>query len=188
MQPLLKLRRLVEPPPPKQEKCELCGAPVPAAHGHVVDLEKHRLLCACRPCYLLFTHSGAAGGKLRSVAERVLKVPNIDISSAAIPVGMVFFIRDSTADRVRAFYPSPAGATEAEISIDAPELALLEPDIEALLVSKTASWIVPVDACYELIGRIRRSWRGFQGGSAAWREIEDFFANLKETNHDRFVV
>lgn len=188
MQPILKLRRLVEPPPPKQEKCELCGAPMPAEHSHVVDLEKHRLLCACRPCYLLFTYSGAAGGKLRSVSERVRKLPKIDISGEEIPVGMVFFIRDSTANRIRAFYPSPAGATESEISIDVPELAELEPDIEALLVGKTESWIVPVDACYELIGRIRRTWRGFQGGTEAWREIENFFANLKETTHDRFVV
>jgi hypothetical protein len=61
-----------------------------------------------------------------------------------------------------------------------PELATLEADIEALLVSKKESWIVPVDACYELTGRIKRTWRGFDGGQDAWREIDGFFASLAE--------
>jgi hypothetical protein len=176
MQPVLKLRRFVEPPPARVEKCELCGEAIPPGHSHLVDREQHRLLCACRPCALLFTNSGAAGGRLQAVATRYRKMPHVDLSSD-IPVGLAFFIRDSATGRVKGFYPSPAGATEAEISIDAPELA---PDIEALLVSKTETWIVPVDACYELIGRIRRTWRGFQGGSEAWREIDGFFAALKE--------
>lgn len=177
METILKLRRFVEPPRPKPEKCELCGAPIPNAHSHVVDVEQHRLLCACRPCYLLFTASGAAGGKLRSVSERYRKLPHIDVSTEEIPVGLAFFIRDSRTNRVKGFYPSPAGATESEISIDAPDL---EPDTEALLVNKHEAWIVPVDACYELIGRIRQTWRGFDGGSEAWREINSFFARLKE--------
>jgi Family of unknown function (DUF5947) len=188
MQSLLKLRRLVQPPPPKFEKCELCGAPMEAGHRHVVDVEKRRLLCTCRPCYLLFTHRGAAGGKLQSVSERYLKLPLVEIPGDSIPVGMVFFIRDSASNRVRGFYPSPAGATESGLSIEmwdemvqaTPELATLEPEVEALLVSKRESWIVPVDACYELVGRIKRTWRGFDGGSEAWREIDGFFAGLAQ--------
>jgi hypothetical protein len=61
-----------------------------------------------------------------------------------------------------------------------PELATLEPEVEALLVSRRESWIVPVDACYELVGRIKRTWRGFDGGSEAWREIDGFFAGLAQ--------
>ena len=38
------------------------------------------------------------------------------------------------------------------------------------------SWIVPVDACYELVGRIRRHWKGFEGGQEAWLKIDAFFA------------
>ncbi len=38
---------------------------------------------------------------------------------------------------------------------------------------------MPIDACYELVGRIRRRWRGFEGGEEAWREIEGFFAGLR---------
>ena len=181
METLLKLRRFVEPPPPKLEKCELCGEQIPPGHSHIVDLESHRLLCACRPCYLLFTHSGAARGRLRAVAERYFKVQGLDLSAEEIPVGVVFFIRDSSTNRVRAFYPSPAGATESDISMDAPQFALLEPDVEALLATRREAWIVPVDVCYELIGRIRKSWRGFGGGRDAVREIDEFLASLKET-------
>jgi hypothetical protein len=184
MESLLRLRRFVEPPPPKQEKCELCGAPIEAAHGHIVDLERRRLLCSCRPCYLLFTERGAAQGKLRSVSERYLKLARIE--APEIPVGIVFFIRDSSANGVKGFYPSPAGATESSLSNEAweemlksaPELATLEPDVEALLVSRNQAWIVPVDACYELTGRIKRNWRGFDGGRDAWREIDAFLAEL----------
>lgn len=185
MESLERLRRLVAPPVPKAEKCELCGAPIADVHGHVVDIDQRRLLCACRPCYLLFTNSGAAQGKLRSVSERYLKLARVDIPE--IPVGIVFFIRDQSG-RVKAFYPSPLGATESNVSepswkemlASAPELSALEPDIEALLVTKNDTWIVPVDACYRLIGRIKKSWRGFDGGRDAWREIDAFIAELPQ--------
>jgi len=41
------------------------------------------------------------------------------------------------------------------------------------------SYIVPIDACYELVGRIRRRWKGFDGGEGAWNEIEAFFAEVR---------
>jgi len=40
-------------------------------------------------------------------------------------------------------------------------------------------YIVPIDACYELVGRIRRCWKGFDGGEDAWNEIDGFFADLR---------
>ncbi len=186
MESLLKLRRFVDSPPPVYEKCEMCGAPMERSHPHVVDLQNRKLMCTCRPCYLLFMHPGAAGGKLRSVPQRFVKLARIEV--AEIPVGMVFFIRDSASNRVKAFYPSPAGATESSVSKETweeiiasePTAATLEADIEALLISKHESWIVPVDACYELIGRMKRTWRGFDGGPDARREIEQFFAALAE--------
>ena len=42
------------------------------------------------------------------------------------------------------------------------------------------AWIVPVDACYELAGRIRKNWKGFDGGGEAWREIDEFLTGLRE--------
>ncbi len=200
MEQLFRLRRFLDTPPPAARKaagCELCGAAIDGGHAHVIDVEHRRLMCTCRPCYLLFAHPGAGGGKFRSVSERVLKLPDPARSGARwesleVPVGIVFFLRDSARKRVAAFYPSPAGATESGLPLETweemagatPELASLEPDTEALLVCRrpqsVEAWIVPVDACYELVGRIRQHWKGFEGGPEAWRQIDEFFAGLRE--------
>lgn len=201
MEPLFRLRRFLEvpPAPPARRKaagCEMCGAPFDSGHGHVIDLEQRRLMCTCRPCYFLFTHMGAGGGKFRSVPERVLQLGDFALGGAAealeIPVGVAFFLRNSRRNRVIAFYPSPAGATESGLALETwdelaganPELQTLEPDVEALLMYRSGSrldaWIVPIDACYELVGRIRTRWKGFDGGGEAKREIEEFFERLRE--------
>ena len=36
-----------------------------------------------------------------------------------IPIGLAFFMRSSVSGGVVAFYPSPAGATESELSLEA---------------------------------------------------------------------
>jgi hypothetical protein len=36
-----------------------------------------------------------------------------------------------------------------------------------------------VDACYELVGIIRRHWRGFDGGAEARASIEQFFDRVR---------
>jgi hypothetical protein len=198
MDSLFRLRRFLDSPPGhRPAACELCGAPIESKHSHVVDLEQRRLMCTCRPCYLLFTHSGAAGGKLRSVSQRVLKLPHPVLGDPCwdafnIPVGVAFFLRDSARGRVLAFYPSPAGATESGLPLETwkemaevhPLIGTLEADTEALLVSRRRdrvdAWIVPVDACYELVGRVRSRWKGFDGGGEAWHEIDAFFAGLAE--------
>jgi hypothetical protein len=200
MKTLFRLRRYLDAPakkPSKPPACELCGAPLGGDHKHVVDVEQRRLLCACRPCYLLFTNSGAAGGKFRSVSERILKLSGAAPASGLwealeIPVGIAFFLRQSARGRVVAFYPSPAGVTESGLPLEAwseivassPQLATLEPDTEALLVCRrpqtVEAWIVPVDACYEIAGRIRRHWKGFDGGEEAWRTIDEFFTCLSQ--------
>ena len=178
--------------------CELCATPIPAEHGHVVNVEHRRLLCACRACRLLFTSEGAAGGKLRAVPDRCLHAPGFVLTDAQwetlqIPVRMAFFFTSSPAGRVVAFYPSPAGAMESTLPLDAwrpiadanPILATLAPDVEALLVhgSRTAPgfdcFLVPIDVCYELVGVVRRRWKGFDGGEEAWRDIGAFFASLR---------
>jgi hypothetical protein len=198
MTELLKLRRFLdarpEPAAKRQEVCELCGDALLARHGHVIDIPNRRLLCSCRPCYLLFTHAGAAGGKFRSVPDRYARMPESAVDGVweglDIPVGIAFFIHNSALSRVVGLYPSPAGATESQLPlerwnemIETPSFpGTLEPDVEALLVyrrrGRSEAWIVPVDACYELVGRIRRSWKGFEGGEEAWREIDSFFDNL----------
>ena len=101
-------------------------------------------MCACRGCCLLFTPDGAGGGRFRAVPDRYLVVPRLHADAAQwdalqIPVSVAFFFLNSTLDQVAAFYPSPAGATESLLPLDAwdeivaanPELATLRPDVEA---------------------------------------------------------
>jgi hypothetical protein len=194
-----RLRELLKPRPQKavEERCELCGAPLPAEHRHLVNLESRGLLCVCRPCGLLFTQAGAAGGKYKTVPERYLFVRDLVLTDAQweglqIPVSIAFFFYNSGLGHTAAFYPSPAGATESllplatweELTAKHPVLAGLEPDVEALLVYKRSDgfecYVVPIDACYELVGRIRLRWKGFQGGEEAWSEIDAFFAGLRQ--------
>ena len=190
---------------PSAERCELCAAEIPAEHGHVVCAAQRELLCVCRPCYLLFAQEGSAAGRFRAVPDRYVEIDGLPIDrvwdALQVPVGMAFFLRVSSRDRVVALYPSPAGPTESELPLDAwadvtaaaPALSGLTPDVEALLVRRptaapggtsgaqifrTVAYIVPVDVCYGLIGRLRREWRGFQGGDQAWRAVDETFAHV----------
>ena len=65
-----------------------------------------------------------------------------------------------------------------------PRVGLLADDVEALLVrvpesariGQPQSYLVPIDACYEFVGRLRMLWRGFDGGQEAREFIDGFFA------------
>jgi hypothetical protein len=190
MKEILRLKRFLDMAPvrPPAERCEFCGAPILEQHSHVIDKENRRLVCSCRPCYLLFTNPAAAGGRYRSVSDRYERVPEseLDLNGFEMPIGMAFFLRSSQSNRVTAFYPSPGGALESGLDVEenAPVWQRLEPDIEALLVYRhkggAEAWVLPVDECYQLVGRIRRCWRGFDGGAEAHAEIAAFFSKLQE--------
>ena len=179
------------------ERCELCAVAIEPQHRHLVDLESRSLVCACRPCALLFAAPGAARGRYRPVPERCLHAPRLRLSEEQwerlqIPVNIAFFFHNSSLGRAVAFYPSPAGATESLLALAVwnevveanPLLQGMEPDVEALLVYRRAAgfecYLAPIDACYELVGRIRRRWKGFHGGEEAWQEIDGFFAALRD--------
>jgi Family of unknown function (DUF5947) len=181
---------------PQVEKCELCANEISAEHGHLADLEHSSLLCACRACYLLFTHSNAARGRYRAVPDRYLDDPAHPLSVAEwdaleIPIGLAFFLRQTQTGEVTGFYPSPAGATECRLDLaawdllaqDHPLLAVAAPDVEATLISRTQAgvdcYLVPIDACYELAGRMRLHWRGFDGGTEARQSIADFLSGVR---------
>ena len=34
-------------------------------------------------------------------------------------------------------------------------------------------------ACYELVGQLRRLWKGFDGGAEARQALEEFFAGVR---------
>ena len=184
------------------EHCEFCATAIPAGHGHVADLEQSSLMCACRACYLLFTQPGAGRARYRSVPDRYLRDPDRVLSTAEwdelqIPVGLAFFLYRSEPGELGCFYPSPAGATECALDLPAwqqlaaahPLLGQAEPDVEAVLISQDKSagveyFIVPVDACYELAGRMRMLWRGFDGGTEARQSIAEFLAGVRKRARD----
>ena len=192
------LREPDAPPAPPRERCELCATPVAAEHPHLVEPAERRLLCACTACGVLFSEPGL---RYRRVPDRYLYDTGFVLSDTQwdelqVPVGMAFFLVNSIRRAVVACYPSPAGATESELSltawadgVGASALAgLLEPDVEALLVrrvdagrgGRAEALLVPIDACYRLVGLVRLHWKGFDGGAEAWAAIDAFFAELRE--------
>jgi Family of unknown function (DUF5947) len=181
--------------PAAEERCELCGEPIPPEHRHLVDLSSRALLCSCRPCSLLFDHKGAGGGRYRLIPDRRLRIADFELDdslwqSFRIPVDMAFFFHNSQVERVVAFYPGPMGATESQLELTAwedlaaanPLLGELEADVEALLVNRAGEardhWLVPIDDCYDLVGLIRTNWRGLSGGQEVWTQIGAFFERL----------
>src|SRR5215469_11350898 len=176
------------------ERCELCGAPLPAEHRHLFDDWTEVLACACQACSLLFT--GQAQARYRPVPTRVLSLPDLVLDqerweSLDVPVGLAFFARSTRLGRVVARYPSPAGPTESQLALATwaelesanPVLAELQPDVEALLVNRVGTaadnLVVPIDQCYALVGLVRLGWRGLSGGPEVWGAVATFFASLR---------
>ena len=158
-------------------------------------------MCVCQACGLLFWTEGAAAGRYVTVPSRYRRVVDFSLSapqwdSLQIPVAVAFFFHNSAMGATSAFFPSPAGATECLLPLDTwseveaanPILASLQPDVEALLVrtwrtpedSGIECFLVPIDACYELVGHLRALWRGFDGGAEAHEQMDGFFASLRD--------
>lgn len=179
-----------------QERCDLCGVALPAEHQHLLQLADRRILCGCDPCSILFSHREATARFLRipRSATRLegFQISDLEWNALRLPIDLAFFLHNSTAGRIMAYYPSPAGSTESLLSLEAwdeivrnnPRLAALQPDVEALLVNRTQGrhdeFIAPIDQCYKLTGLIRLHWRGFSGGDTVWQEVERFFQELEQ--------
>ena len=188
------LRRLV-PEREQDEQCELCSARVGPRHRHLLDPRSRQVLCSCDACGILF--SGQTATRYRLIPNRVrfltdFQLPDELWAGLGIPVNMAFFQHSLESGQVTAFYPSPAGATESLLTFEAweeleaanPILRKLEPAVEALLVNRVGPvhryFIAPVDECYRLVGLIRLGWRGLSGGTEVWKQVEGFFAELRE--------
>lgn len=186
----------VATPPVGVERCELCSAVVPAEHRHLLDTKNRRLVCACRPCSMLFDAGSSTGLHYRLISADVFDLPAFTLGDAfwaelAIPVELAFFFFDTAAARTVVLYPGPMGAAESQLPLTAwddlvqsnPSLRLLVPDVQALLVNRTRGareqWFVPIDVCYSLVGLIRLHWRGLGGGEEVWTELDRFFGGLR---------
>jgi hypothetical protein len=181
------------------ERCELCSAGLAQEHPHLVEIAMRQIVCACEACATLF--DGMAGSRYKRVSRRAQVLADFRMTDGQwenllIPINMAFFFRSSTEGRTVTLYPSPAGAVESLLPLDAwteivqenAVLKELRPDIEALLVnrvghahelSRAEYYIAPIDDCYRLVGLIRANWKGLSGGSEVWVEIGRFFSELR---------
>jgi hypothetical protein len=174
------------------ERCDLCGVAVTAVHRHVLDGTDEAPRCVCTACALLLGRDGAGGGHYRLIPTRRLRLPDVSTDPLQVPVGVAFFVKQNDG-RVVGHYPSPLGGTRAEmdpaawtgVEAGSQALAGMRPAVEALLVrashpgGRTEHWIVPVDECYRLVAVIREHWTGMAGGAAVWREVAQFFEDLR---------
>jgi hypothetical protein len=195
------LRRYVRRPPGNRPpsgdsgaRCELCPISLAADHKHLLDLEERRIVCVCPTCWSI--RSGDA--RYRPTGSRTVWLEGLDLSDELwaefqIPIGLAFFLRSSGTGSVVALYPSPAGATESELDLDAwdrlvaanPVLEDLDPDAEALIVNRMATphvhAIAPLDDCYRLVGIVKATWEGIAGGSEMRAAVERYFDDLRAT-------
>jgi hypothetical protein len=186
------LKRLVQKPPPV-ERCGLCDVAVQPEHRHLIEPQSRHIECACTACALLFENQT---GRYRLVPRdaillRDFVLDDLQWESLGVPINLAFLFRNSAMGKIVALYPSPAGATESLLALDTwgeivvqnPRLQQLQADVEALLVNRISDphlyFIAPIDRCYELVGIIRRYWRGFSGGDEVWERIEAFFNSLR---------
>jgi uncharacterized protein DUF5947 len=179
-------------PAPAAERCDICNTSLPDDHRHLLHLEERRIVCACEACWAL--HSGDP--EYRPAGMRTVWLPEFECGPELwgrfeIPIGLAFFMRSSVSGGVVAFYPSPAGATESELSLEGwdalaarnPVLDELEPDAEALVVNRLSDpaqyAIAPIDQCYALVGLIKSRWEGISGGAALEQAVPGFFDELR---------
>jgi uncharacterized protein DUF5947 len=193
------LRRFARAPK-TAERCDFCGSELGPVHQHLIEPERRRLVCVCEACAILFGSRGET--VYRRAPRRILYLRDFRLTEAQwegllIPIRLAFFFYDSSTGKVVALYPSPAGPVESpldqsawdEIAQDNPAVKRMSPDVEGLLVNRTgrilraggadAHFIAPIDECFKLAGLIRVKWRGLSGGEEVWKEIAQFFADLK---------
>lgn len=175
------------------EQCEFCSVALGAEHRHLFEPATRKIICACDACALRFEN---VVGRWKLIPRGARWLPGFQMSEAAweslaLPIQLAFLFASSTAQRMIALYPSPAGATESRLPLtnwealasSNPCLAELQSDVEALLVNRLRTppeyYAAPIDRCFELVGLIRLHWRGLSGGERVWREIDAFFHALR---------
>jgi hypothetical protein len=173
-------------------RCYFCSKPIPADHKHFADLENMKFMCTCELCAVLQAESGT----YHQVPERYKYLKGFDLPGRIwlgfrIPVNMAFIVYNSARQKPVAYYPSPAGATESELRLESwdvltqknPVLNDMDDDLEGFMINRLDEphehFIMPIDCCYKLIGLIRTTWQGLNGGEEMRSSVRTFFDELK---------
>ena len=105
------------------EHCELCSAGLSQEHPHLVELASRQILCACDACAMLFDgmEKIEVQARLRGALKYLLDFEMTDgqWESLLIPINMAFFFHSSIEGKMIALYPSPAGAVESLLPLEA---------------------------------------------------------------------
>ena len=191
---LIKTLRRFRQPRTAPERCELCNVGLSPNHRHLLEMSNTRIVCSCDPCALRF--QDVVGGRFKLIPRDIWDLPQFSLSDVewenlALPINLAFFFYSSSEKKMKALYPSPAGATESLLPLATwnslaernSQLRTMQSDVEAFLVNRVGTkreyYVVPIDVCFELVGLIRVHWRGLSGGDAVWSQVENFFARLR---------
>jgi hypothetical protein len=198
--PLANLQQFVRKARESVEFCELCASPLLPEHQHLLELDKHRISCACDACAILFVDN--ARQQFRRIPRDVFRLDDFTMDdqewdSLLIPIKLAFFVCSSIDKRIVAQYPSAGGAMESSLDLEYwgaivdrnPMLKQFAPDVEALLVNRISNppqyYRAPIDHCYRLVGILRTHWRGLSGGTEVWKQIDTFFQHLNTVSGAR---
>ena len=158
-------------------------------------------MSACRPCYLVFAPHGAGGSASARCQIGSCPSPDFVLSSAQwdalqIPVGVAFFFMNSSLNTsprsIQAPQAPPSRCCRSirgiRSSMRIPIWPRLCPtskrsSFAAGIVDPEAAqaecYLVPIDVCYELVGELRRLWKGFDGGTEAHAALDEFFDRVR---------
>src|SRR4029077_17768134 len=109
-----------------------------------------KIVCACDACALRFQDVVEGRFKLIPRDPHALAgfaMGDADWENFALPINLAFFFYSTPRKKMMAYYPSPAGATESLLPLDAwevlvsqnPPLQKLQPDVEALLANRAGN-------------------------------------------------
>src|SRR3712207_8943250 len=62
-----------------QEHCDLCGEPIPPEHRHLLEVSTREIMCACRPCSILFDSKAASEGRYGLIPARRLSLDGFEM-------------------------------------------------------------------------------------------------------------
>ncbi|MBB2941033.1 hypothetical protein FB565_000737 [Actinoplanes lutulentus] len=163
-------------------RCGVCATRTSTGGLHLVDLAQRSLVRGCADCH-------QNPGELRPVPDRYLELPGEVTAQETwddlhVPAGLAFVWRAD--DRLLVCGPAPDRAVEHDLPVTVwermikrhPAFATLRPGVEALIIRRAGAFLVPIDACYELAGLLRTSWRGFDGARDTRGSLTMFFAKL----------